>query len=135
MGCITCRTVCTTGNISFFHVHQEESAADRQSDERSVPGDTAECCSVRSVFSVALHVAKRTPLIPGVNTNCHSPPTLSSSSYGLLGYYAVSAELHGVTLKDRNLSADHLEQFHTHSFDQHQHRQNHVVPSELPAPL
>ena len=27
------------------------------------------------------------------------------------------AELHGVTLKDRNLSADHLEVFHTHRFD------------------
>ena len=67
----------------------------------------------------------------GVNTNCQSP-TLFSSIYGLLGSYAVSAELHGVTLKDRNLSADHLEQFHTHSSDQHLHRQNHVVPSELP---
>ena len=62
------------------------------------------------------------------------PPTLSSSSNGLLGSYAVSARLHGVTFKDRNLSADHLEQFHTHSFDQHQHQQNHVT-SELPAPL
>jgi hypothetical protein len=28
----------------------------------------------------------------------------------------VSAELHGVTLKDHNLNAEHLEQFHTHSF-------------------
>jgi len=62
-------------------------------------------------------------------------PTLSSSSYSLLGSYAVSAELHGVTLKDRNVSADHLEQFHTHGFDQHLHRQNHAVPSEFPAPL
>jgi len=46
----------------------------------------------------------------------------------------MSAELHGVTLEDRNLSADHLEKFHTHSFDQHLYRQNHV-PSELPVPL
>jgi len=30
---------------------------------------------------------------------------LSSSIYGLLGSYAVSAELYGVTLKDRKLSA------------------------------
>jgi len=30
-------------------VHQEESAADRQSDDRFVPGDTAECCSVREI--------------------------------------------------------------------------------------
>jgi len=29
-------------------VHQEESAADRQSD-RFVPGDTAECCSVSEI--------------------------------------------------------------------------------------
>ena len=62
-------------------------------------------------------------------------PTLFSSSYGLLGSYAVSAELHGVTLKDRNLRADHLEQFHTDSSDQHLHRKNHVVPKELLAPL
>jgi len=47
----------------------------------------------------------------------------------------LSAKLHGVTLKDRNLTAYHLEEFHTHSFDQHLHRQNQVVPSELPAPL
>jgi len=47
----------------------------------------------------------------------------------------VSAELYGVILKDRNLNAEHLEQFHTHSFDKYMHRQNHVVPSELPAPL
>jgi len=59
------------------------------------------------------------------------PPTLFSSSYGLLGSYAVSAELHGITLKDRNLNAEHLEQFHTHSFDQHLHRQNHAVTAEL----
>ena len=62
------------------------------------------------------------------------PRTLSSSSYGLLGSYAVSAEQYGVTLKDRNLNAEHLEQSHTHSFDQHLHRQNHVVASELPVP-
>jgi len=77
----------------------------------------------------------------------------------------VSAELHGATLKDLNplnaelnlichllallgahhilhvsgirvnLNAEYLEQFHTHSFGQHLHRQNHIIPSELPAPL
>ena len=46
----------------------------------------------------------------------------------------MSAELYGVTLKDRNLNDERLEQFHTHSFDQHLHRQNRV-PSKLPAPL
>jgi hypothetical protein len=61
-------------------------------------------------------------------------PTLSSSSYGPLESYAVSADLNGVTLKDRNLIADHLEQFHTYSLDQLLHRQNHVV-SEFSAPL
>jgi hypothetical protein len=40
--------------------HREQSAADRQSDDKFVPVDTAECCSV----SVALHLAERTPLIP-----------------------------------------------------------------------
>jgi len=30
-------------------VQKEESAADRQSDDRSVPGDTAECCSVSEI--------------------------------------------------------------------------------------
>jgi hypothetical protein len=82
-----------------------------------------------SVFSVPLHLQSQ----PRSQYKFPQPPTLSSS-YGLLGSYAVSAEIHGITLKDRNLSADHLEVFHTHRFDQHLHRQNHV-PSELPAPL
>ena len=30
-------------------VHQEESAADRQSDDIPAPGDTAECCSVSGI--------------------------------------------------------------------------------------
>ena len=30
-------------------VHQEESAANRQSDDKSVPDDTAECCSVSEI--------------------------------------------------------------------------------------
>ena len=30
-------------------IHQEESAADRQSDDRPVPGDTAACCSVSNI--------------------------------------------------------------------------------------
>jgi hypothetical protein len=29
--------------------HYEESAANRQSNDRSVPGDTAECCSVSEI--------------------------------------------------------------------------------------
>jgi len=71
----------------------------------TVPGDTAECCAVSEiVFSFTLHLAERTPLIPA-EESIPQLPTLSSSSYGLLGSYAVSAELHGVTLKDRNLIA------------------------------
>jgi len=33
--------------VLYFHgKYIKKSAADRQSDDRSVPGDTAECCSV-----------------------------------------------------------------------------------------
>jgi len=32
--------------------HYDESAANRQNDDGSVPGDTADCCSVRSVCTV-----------------------------------------------------------------------------------
>ena len=35
--------------IFLRKVHHEESAADRQSDDRSVPGDTAACCSVSEI--------------------------------------------------------------------------------------
>jgi len=42
-----------------------------------------------------------------VNTNCHGPLPYSLP-VTVLGSYAVSAELYGVTLKDGNLSAEHL---------------------------
>ena len=36
--------------ISYFHgKYIKKSAADRQSDNRSVPGDTAECCSISKI--------------------------------------------------------------------------------------
>ena len=36
--------------ILYFHgKYIKKSAADRQSDNRSVPGDTAECCSVGDI--------------------------------------------------------------------------------------
>ena len=36
--------------ISYFHgKYIKESAADRQSDDISVPGDTAECCSLSQI--------------------------------------------------------------------------------------
>ena len=36
--------------IVYFHgKYIKKSAADRQSDDRSVPGDTAECCSVSDI--------------------------------------------------------------------------------------
>ncbi len=78
-------------------VHQEESAAGR-----SAPGDTAECCSVSEISIYCFFTPSRTNTSNpsrGVSTNCHSPLTLSSSTYGLLESYAMSAELHGVTQK------------------------------------
>jgi len=133
MGCIRW-TVCTTGSIYFHGKYIKKSAADRQSNDRSVRGDTAECCSVSEISSVTLHLAERTPLIPAKESiSTATLRTLSSSRYGLLGSFDVSAELHGVTLKDCNLSVDHLEQFHAQGFGQHLHRQNQVL-SELPAP-
>ena len=73
------------------------------------------------------------PLIPAEESiQIATAGTLSSSSYGLLGSYTVSADLYGVTLN--TVISVHLEQFHTKGSDQH-HQQNHVVPSELPAPL
>jgi hypothetical protein len=39
-------------HLSYFHgKYISKSAADRQSDDRSVPGDTAECCSSVSEIS------------------------------------------------------------------------------------
>ena len=38
--------------ISYFHgkyTHIKKSAAERHSDDRSVPDDTAECCSVSEI--------------------------------------------------------------------------------------
>jgi len=36
--------------VLYFHVKAiKKSAADRQSGDRSVPGDTAECCSVSRI--------------------------------------------------------------------------------------
>ena len=43
------RTVCNTGSIYFHGKYIKKSAADRQSDDRSVPGDTVECCSVSDI--------------------------------------------------------------------------------------
>jgi hypothetical protein len=62
--------------------HYDESAANRQNDDGSVPGDTAECCSVRSVsVATALNL---------VHFN-------SIPSSVVLGSDALSAKLHGVT--------------------------------------
>jgi hypothetical protein len=51
MGCIGCRTVCTAGSISYISTVSisRESAADRPSDDRFVPVDTAECCCVSEI--------------------------------------------------------------------------------------
>jgi len=51
MGCIGCRAVCITGSIPYISTlsSSRESAADRRSDDRFVPGDTAECRSVSEI--------------------------------------------------------------------------------------
>jgi hypothetical protein len=60
-----CRTVCTTGSVLFAReAHLEESAADRQSNDTSVPGDIAECCSVTTELRVTLHLVEPATLIP-----------------------------------------------------------------------
>ncbi len=44
------RDVSGAGHLHHWkEVHQEESAADHQSDDRPVRGDTAECCSVSEI--------------------------------------------------------------------------------------
>ena len=42
---------CTTGSISYISTVSisRVSVADRRSDDRSVPSDTAECCSVSEI--------------------------------------------------------------------------------------
>lgn len=53
---------------------------------------------------------------PGWSVSCpfQQDPVFS---YGLLGSDALSAKLHGVTSQDCNLDTDHLEKFHTNTFD------------------
>jgi hypothetical protein len=60
-----------------------------------------------------------------VNTNCHSPIPCPLP-FTMLGSYAVSAELHGVTLTTVIPVLNTLSSF-TPTADQHLHRQNHVV--------
>jgi hypothetical protein len=45
MGCIRCRKYI----LYFNGKYTKKSAADRQSDDTSVPGDTAEHCSVSEI--------------------------------------------------------------------------------------
>jgi hypothetical protein len=54
-------------------IHQEESAADRQSDDRSVPGDTAECCSVSEISNWCYFTPSRTY----TSNPSHSPLTVT----------------------------------------------------------
>ena len=60
MGCVRRRIVCNTGSIYFHDKYIKKSAANRQIDDRSVHGDTAECCSVSDI-SIQCYF---TPLIP-----------------------------------------------------------------------
>ena len=86
--------------LHFHGKYIKKSAADRQSDDRCSWWHCRVLFCKRYQYLVLLYTSnpKR-----GVNTNYHSPLPCP-----LLGSYAVSAELHGVTLKDRNLSTDHL---------------------------
>jgi hypothetical protein len=75
------------------------------------------------------------PLVPAESIQIATAPYLvlfQLRPFGILYRICRSTRRH---TKDRNLSADHLEQFHTQGFNQHLHQQNHVVPSEFPAPL
>ena len=50
--------ICTAGSISYISTvnTSREKEADRQSDDRFVPGDTAECCSASEISTFTLHL-------------------------------------------------------------------------------
>jgi len=57
--------------ILYFHgKYIKKSAADRQSDEISVPGDSPNYCCQRHQYLVLLYTSNPSR---GVSTNCHSP--------------------------------------------------------------
>jgi len=62
--------------------HYEESAAYRHSNDRSVPGDTAQCCSVSGISMYCYFT--RAPLIPAGQYQLPQPCTLSISTASLL---------------------------------------------------
>jgi len=100
--------------------HYEESAVNRQSNDGSVPGDTAECCSVSeiSMYVQLLYMCSSNPSRSlSIATALYLVQQHPVFSYSLLGSDALSAKLHGVTSKDRNLNTDHLEKLHTNTLD------------------
>ena len=84
--------------------------------------------------AVTLHPTDGTPLIPAeesIQTATAYLVLYQLRSVGILCRVCRTTRRH---TRRPSSQCYHLEQFHTHSFDQHLHRQNHV-PSELPAPL
>jgi len=124
MGCIRCETVCTTGSISYIStVSTSRSQRLTIGATTSVPGDTAECCSVSEISTSCYF----TPLIPAEESiPIATAPDLVLFQLRSVGILCQTTRCH----TKRLISV----QFHTHNFDQHLHRQNHVK-SELPAPL
>jgi hypothetical protein len=132
------RRACTTGSVSYISTVSTSRRVSGPSERRQI-------CSwwrcrllfhKRDQYLVLLTPTGSTLLIAAEESIwIVTAPYLVLFQFRSVGSYAVSTKQHGVTLKDRNLSTDHLEQFHTHSFDQYLHRQTHVVPSELLAPL
>ena len=120
--------------ILYFHGMYIKKSQ-RLTADRSLPGDTAECCFARSVFSITLHLAESTLLIPAEESiQTATAPYLVLFQFWSVGILCRVGRTTRRHTKVRNLGADHLEQLHAHSFDQHLHRQNYVT-SELPAPL
>ena len=97
--------------LYFQSKYVKKSTAGRQSDDSSVPGDTAQRCSVSTVSILCYF----TPLIPAEESTIQIAATpclvlFQLRSVGILHRVYRTTRRH---TKDRNLSPDHLEQFHT----------------------
>ena len=132
------RTACTIGSVSYISTVSTSRRVSGPSERRQIRSWWR--CRVlfrkRDQYLVLFTPTGSTPLIAADESiQIATAPYLVLYQFRSVGSYAVSAKLHGVTLKDRNLSTDQLPGFHTHSLDQYLHRQTRVVPSELLAPL
>jgi hypothetical protein len=128
------RRACTTGSVAYISTVSPSRRVNGPSERRKICSWWR--CRVlfrkQDQYLVLFTPTGSTPLIAAEESiQIATAPYLVLFQFRSVGSYAVSAKLHGVTLKDRNLSTDHLEQFYTHSFDQYLHRQTQGVPSEL----